>query len=82
MRPIFKILKGAVKGIAESTFIPSVIREVKKTTQSGAKSWLDVNGDGKIDWQDVNDLQWEQIGKLVAVGTIMYLAARFGIPLI
>lgn len=67
--------------MAESTLIPSIIREVKKVSQSGAMKFLDVNGDGKFTMQDVRDLQWEQIAKLATVVAILAAASYYAVPL-
>jgi hypothetical protein len=79
MRKIIGFIKGVALGVGESTLLPSLVRVVKKVTKSGAISFLDVNGDGKFTMADVKELQWEQIGKLAAVGVILYLSAKFGI---
>lgn len=90
MKKLIGFIKGLVKGGAEASLIPSVLRgvvsTVKKLKTSGARDFLDVNGDGKRTFADIEALKWEQIGKIVAVvfilGVILWLAAKYGVPLI
>lgn len=60
IRKIFVILKkvvvGVVKGAAETTIIPSIVREVKTLKSASLAKLLDRNGDGKINLADVKDL--------------------------
>jgi hypothetical protein len=79
MKKLFSILKGAVKGGAEATLIPSLAREIKKLKSSGAQKYLDVNQDGRINWKDVEDLQWQTLGKLLAVIGLLYLALKLDV---
>lgn len=65
--PIVETLRGIVKGTSNVTGVSTLL------------SFLDVNEDGKVDMKDFKEISWQYIGKLAAVGTLVYLAMRFGI---
>ena len=77
------LIKGAAKGGAETTLIPSIIREVGKLKKAkdvykyGGK--FDLNGDGRINLDDIRMMTWEMIGKIAAIGLILYFALRYGV---
>jgi hypothetical protein len=79
MKKVFEFLKGGLKGVFETTLIPSLIKEGKKLTSSGAQAYLDVNGDGRINWKDVEALQWQTLGKLLGVILVLWLALKLDV---
>ena len=76
-------IKGAAKGGAETTLIPSVLREIGKLKKAkdiykyGGR--FDLNGDGRINLDDLRMLTWEAIGRIGAVLILLYAALRFGV---
>ena len=67
------ILKGAAIGTAETTLIPTLIREIKKLSTKEIMKVLDVNGDGRFNWKDIELMRWQQIGKFAAIILLVYV---------
>jgi hypothetical protein len=90
MKKLSTAVRGLIKGIgkggastAEVTLIPTIIREIGKLRKAkdvyryGGK--FDLNGDGKINFKDLQELTWETIGKMIGLILAPYLALRFGV---
>ena len=72
-------MKGLIKGLLKGSGVQMLLDELKKLTSGGALNFLDVNGDGKVDLKDIQDLQWETLGKIIALGGIIWAANHFGL---
>ena len=83
---IIRFITGAVKGAAvESNGLTGIIGFVKSLDKKKAKAMLDVNGDGKIDWNDldaarakIRDLRWEELGKVAGIIAIYFILLKLG----
>ena len=69
------IIKGILKG--GTLDIIKQIKELKNLKHSEAANFLDINGDGKIDFQDIKALQLETIGKIIGYVILAYVINNF-----
>ena len=76
MKKIIKIIKPFLKGSGDGLASPviGILKEIKKLRRSGAMDFLDTNGDGKVNFQDIEELQWKTIGKLFSIVALTVLS--------
>lgn len=82
-----KLLRGAIDTLIGSTPAGPIVQTIRGITKgaveatpfSAFKDFLDVNGDGKIDFKDIKEMKWEDLAKLATVGVISYFAIKYGI---
>ena len=72
---IKNIISGLLKGGTLDIF--SFIKQFKNLKGSEAEKFLDVNGDGKVDFQDIKALQIETVFKAIGFLALMYVVNNF-----
>ena len=72
---IASIIKGLLRG--GTLDILRFVKELKNLKHSEANKFLDINGDGKVDFQDIKALQVEEFFKVVGFILLIYIANNY-----